>query len=206
MKPEPEIVAEPKLASTFKGKKYILEESLFGDFAIIKAKKADRQGNLMFEKTERNFNQDMAKAAHCVIAEVEEIVEAGELDPEAVHVQAVYVDRVFKSDPNCKYSQVKVERLTLKGVSEVKSFVDESDIRNGNLTFGAEDSNKKNKNSDATRLKIARRAAKEVRNGMNINLGIGIPTLLPTVLPDHVQINLESENGIMGVGSYPSLE
>jgi hypothetical protein len=101
---------------------------------------------------------------------------------------------------------VKVERLTLRGVSEVKSFVNESDIRNGNLTFGSEDPSKKNKNSDATRLKIARRAAKEVKNGMNINLGIGIPTLLPTVLPEDVQINLESENGIMGVGSYPTLQ
>lgn len=94
----------------------------------------------------------------------------------------------------------------MKGISEVKSFVNDKDIRNGNLTFGSEDPNKKNKNSDATRLKIARRAAKEVKNGMNINLGIGIPTLLPTVLPENVEINLESENGIMGVGSYPTLQ
>lgn len=70
VKPEPQIIAEPKQSMSFKGKKYILEESIVGDFAIVKAKKADRQGNLMFEKTERNFNQDMAKAAKCVIAEV----------------------------------------------------------------------------------------------------------------------------------------
>jgi hypothetical protein len=56
---------------------------------------------------------------------------------------------------------------------------------------------------DHLRLKIVRRAAKEVENGMNINLGIGIPTLLPSVLPKEVRINLQSENGIMGVGPYP---
>lgn len=67
---------------------------------------------------------------------------------------------MFKADPNSPFSEVKVERLTLKGVTEVKSFVNERDLRNGNLTFGSEDPNKKNKNSDATRLKIARRAAK----------------------------------------------
>lgn len=63
-----------------------------------------------------------------------------------------------------------------------------------------------NKSNDPRRLKIATRAAKEVSNGMNVNLGIGIPTLLPSVLPEDVHINLESQNGIMGVGAYPSLE
>ncbi len=58
--------------------------------------------------TERNFNQDMAKAAKCVIAEVEEIVETGALDPESIHVPAVYVDRIFQSDPNSPYSEIKI--------------------------------------------------------------------------------------------------
>lgn len=71
IKPEPEIVAEPRKSAVFKGRKYILEDALFGDFALVKAKRADTQGNLQFEMTERNFNQDMAKAAKYVVAEVE---------------------------------------------------------------------------------------------------------------------------------------
>ena len=76
--------------------------------ALIKAQKADKSGNLYFAKTARNFNADMATAAHCVIAEVEEIVEPGQIDPELVHVAAVYVDRIFKSNPNCPWSEKRV--------------------------------------------------------------------------------------------------
>lgn len=76
------------------------------------------------------------------------------------------------------------------------------------MVFGEKESTKDNsllgKDSNI-RIKIARRAAQEVKNGMNVNLGIGIPTLLPTVLPADVKINLQSENGIIGVGPYPSL-
>jgi 3-oxoacid CoA-transferase subunit A len=75
---------------------------------LIKAQKADTFGNLYFNKTARNFNADMATAAHCVIAEVEEIVEPGQIDPELVHVAAVYVDRIFKSNPNCPWSEKRV--------------------------------------------------------------------------------------------------
>lgn len=102
-----EISSEPRPTAVFEGKKYIQERSIFGDFALIKAKRADTLGNLQFEKTERNFNADMATAAKCVIVEVEEIVEAGELDPENIHVPAVYVDRIFKSDPNNPLSDIK---------------------------------------------------------------------------------------------------
>lgn len=58
--------------------------------------------------SERNFNEDMAKASHCVIAEVEQIVEAGQLSPEDIHVPGVYVHRIFKSDPNSPYSDIKI--------------------------------------------------------------------------------------------------
>ena len=70
IKPLVEIVSEPRPSAEFNGKRYILEKSLFGDFALVKAKKADKMGNLQFEKSERNFNADMATAAKCVIAEV----------------------------------------------------------------------------------------------------------------------------------------
>jgi acyl CoA:acetate/3-ketoacid CoA transferase alpha subunit len=75
-----------------------LENSIFGDVAIIKAWKADHQGNLVFRRTTRNFNQDMAKAAHYVVAEVEEIVEDGELDSENIHTPGIFVG-------NCHYSK-----------------------------------------------------------------------------------------------------
>lgn len=71
----------PKPTKIFRGAKYLEEESIFGDFALVKAKRADTLGNLEFHKTARNFNADMATAAKCVIAEVEEIVEPGKLDP-----------------------------------------------------------------------------------------------------------------------------
>ncbi len=101
-------MSKPKETAILNGKKYIREETLFADFSVIKAKRADTKGNLQFEMSERNFNQDMAKAAHCVIVEVEEIVEAGELDPESIHVPGVYVDRIFKSDPDSPWSEVKI--------------------------------------------------------------------------------------------------
>jgi 3-oxoacid CoA-transferase len=67
---EVEIASKPRATGVFKGKKYLLEEAIYGDFALIKAKKADKAGNLVFNKTARNFNADMATAAKCVIAEV----------------------------------------------------------------------------------------------------------------------------------------
>ena len=100
---------------------------------------------------------------------------------------------------------MKSEKLTIRGESEIKSFVSENDLINKKVIY-AKDNQIKNKNSDPVRLKIASRAAKEVKSGMNVNLGIGIPTLLPTVLPEDVQINLESENGVMGVGPYPTID
>jgi acyl CoA:acetate/3-ketoacid CoA transferase alpha subunit len=70
-------------------------------------------GNLQFEQTERNFNADMATAAKCVVAEVEEIVEDGDLDPECIHVPAVYVDRLYKVDPASPFSEKLIEKLTV---------------------------------------------------------------------------------------------
>lgn len=81
----------------------------------------------------------------------------------------------------------------------------DSDIKNGKIKYGETAGDKKNKNADPVRLKIVKRAAKEVKDGMNINLGIGIPTLLPGVLPKDINIYLQSENGVMGVGPYPTL-
>lgn len=88
-------VAEGKEERQFNGRDYILEESIVGDFAIIKAWKADRYGNLVFRKTARNFNPMAATAGKITVVEVEEIVEPGELDPDHIHTPGIYVNRLI---------------------------------------------------------------------------------------------------------------
>jgi acyl CoA:acetate/3-ketoacid CoA transferase alpha subunit len=88
---EVEIASRPRERRTFNGRDYLLEESIRGDFSLVKAWKADTRGNLVFKRTALNFNADMAKAGNICVAEVEEIVEAGELDPDQVHLSGVYV-------------------------------------------------------------------------------------------------------------------
>ncbi len=102
-------VAEGKDVKLFHGKHYILEESLTADFSIIRAYKADTMGNLIYRKTAMNFNPMMATAGKIVVAEVEEIVEAGTLDPNFIHTPGVYVDRIIKGS-----FEKRIERKTLK--------------------------------------------------------------------------------------------
>lgn len=90
------LVAEGKELREFDGRKYVMEKAIRGDFALIKAWKADSFGNLMFRKTARNFNPMMATAGKVTVAEVEEIVELGELDPDQVHLSGIFVQRIFK--------------------------------------------------------------------------------------------------------------
>src|ERR1700761_3057764 len=92
------LVAEGKEAREFDGREYIMERALKADFAFIKAWKGDRWGNLMYRKTARNFNPMMATAAKVTIAEVEHLVEPGELDPEMVHTPSVFVKRIFQGE------------------------------------------------------------------------------------------------------------
>jgi len=89
------VVAEGKPVSTFDGRDYVMERWLRADLAIVKAWKADPEGNLVFRKTARNFNPVMATAAQVTVAEVEEIVPAGAIDPDHVHTPGIYVDRVI---------------------------------------------------------------------------------------------------------------
>ena len=93
------VVQEGKQVVELEGVSYLLERALRADVALIKAHRADRLGNLVYRKAGRNFNPLMATAADLVIAEVEEIVEPGELDPEAIGTPALYVDRLVRSDP-----------------------------------------------------------------------------------------------------------
>lgn len=90
------VVANNKETREFEGRLYLMEHALKADFAFIKAWKGDRWGNLVYRKTARNFNPMMATAAKVTIAEVEHLVEPGELDPDTVHTPSVYVNRIFQ--------------------------------------------------------------------------------------------------------------
>lgn len=103
-------VGEGKEVREFSGKKYLMETALHADFALVKAWKGDRYGNLVFRKTTRNFSTSMAKAGRITIAEVEELVEPGELDPDHIHVASVYVHRIFKGQDYEK----RIERRTVQ--------------------------------------------------------------------------------------------
>ena len=92
------VVAEGKETREFEGRPYVMERALKADFALIKAWKGDKWGNLVYRKTARNFNPMMATAAKVTIAEVEHLVEPGELDPDMVHTPSVFVKRIFQGE------------------------------------------------------------------------------------------------------------
>lgn len=92
------VVAEGKEVREFDGRLYVLERALTAPFAFVKAWKGDRYGNLVYRKTARNFNPMMATAARITIAEVEELVEPGEIDPDLVHTPGIYVQRIIKGE------------------------------------------------------------------------------------------------------------
>jgi 3-oxoacid CoA-transferase subunit A len=104
------VVAEGKETREFDGRPYLMERALQADFAFVKAWKGDKWGNLVYRKTARNFNPMMATAAKITIAEVEHLVEPGELDPEMVHTPSVYVQRIFKGE----LFEKKIERRTVR--------------------------------------------------------------------------------------------
>ncbi len=103
-------VAEGKETREFNGKMYLMEMALHANFAIVKAWKGDTLGNLVFRKTTRNFSTSMAKAGDITIAEVEHLVQPGEIDPENVHVAGVYVHRIFQGS----HYEKRIERKTIQ--------------------------------------------------------------------------------------------
>ena len=107
------VVAENKETREFDGRMYLMERALKADFALIKAWKGDRWGNLVYRKTARNFNPMMATAARCTIAEVEHLVEPGELDPDMVHTPSVFVKRIFQGE---NYEK-RIEKRTVRKVA-----------------------------------------------------------------------------------------
>src|SRR5271170_7649934 len=112
------VVADGKEVREFDGRGYLLERALTADFALIKAWKGDRLGNLVYRKTARNFNPMMATAATCTIAEIEELVEPGVLDPDAVITPGVYVQRIV---PGTKFEKRIERRTTRPALAEASS-------------------------------------------------------------------------------------
>ena len=104
------LVAEGKETREFDGRHYVLEHALHGDFAFIKAWKGDRMGNLLYRKTTRNFNPMMATAADYVIAEVEQLVEPGDIPPDQVHTPGIFIDAIFEGAPYIK----RIEKRTVR--------------------------------------------------------------------------------------------
>jgi 3-oxoacid CoA-transferase subunit A len=107
------MVAENKEAREFDGRLYVMEHALKADFALVKAWKGDKWGNLVYRKTARNFSPMMATAAKVTIAEVEHLVEPGELDPDTVHTPSVYVKRIFQGE----LYEKRIEKRTVKKVA-----------------------------------------------------------------------------------------
>ena len=104
------VVAEGKPVEEFDGELYVRERWLRADLSIVKAWRADTEGNLMFRKTARNFNAPMATAGKVTVVEAEEIVEPGTFDPDAIHIPGIYVDRIVKSTINEK----RIEKRTVR--------------------------------------------------------------------------------------------
>ena len=104
------VVAEGKETREFDGRPYVMERAIKGDFAFVKAWKGDKWGNLVYRKTARNFNPMMATAAKITIAEVEHLVEPGELDPDMIHTPSIFVKRIFQGE----LFEKRIERRTVR--------------------------------------------------------------------------------------------
>jgi 3-oxoacid CoA-transferase subunit A len=111
------LASPPKPTAQFEGRTYLLEQALPADYAIVRAWKGDRHGNLVFRKAARNFNPVCAMAGRVAIAEVEVLVDPGALDPDAVHLPGIYIDRIVELTP-AQVADKAVERLTIRERAE----------------------------------------------------------------------------------------
>ncbi|KAI1340231.1 succinyl-CoA:3-ketoacid-coenzyme A transferase-like protein [Xylariaceae sp. FL0016] len=177
----PEAILEkgkPRETRIFDGKSYIMETALPGDVAILRAWKVDEAGNCVFKYATKTYAGLMAKAARLAIVEAENIVPVGSIDPDSVDLPGIFIDRIVPATAKKNFEVLKVAPSKESGKS------------------GPLDS----------RNRIAKRAAQELKDGFYVNLGVGIPTLAASYLPDNAQVWLQSENGLLGMGPYPATE
>jgi 3-oxoacid CoA-transferase len=155
------------------GVPHVFVPALRANVAFIRAWRADTAGNLVYRMTEQNFNRAMATAADLVVAEVDQVVEVGELDPDEIHTPGLYVDYLVEAHTTLE------ELGTSASVEAAGQKVDEA------------------------RMNMARRALAELRRGDVVNLGIGIPTLVADLIGPEDGIIMHTENGMLGVGPAP---
>ncbi|KJZ77728.1 Succinyl-CoA:3-ketoacid-coenzyme A transferase 1 [Hirsutella minnesotensis 3608] len=166
----------------FNGKTFLMETALKGDVAILRAWKADKAGNCVFRYTTKAFGSIMAKAAKLTIVEAENVVEVGEIDPNDVDLPGIYVDRVV---PATEEKRIEVLRMRDPDAVAAKDAVRTGDAQQ-------------------KRNRIGRRAARELKEGYYVNLGVGIPTLAADFVPEGRTVWVQSENGILGMGPFPT--
>ncbi len=167
----------------FDGRKYLLETALSADYALIPAYKADTLGNLVYHRTARNFNPVFATAAKVVIAEVEEIVEAGELDPDSIITPGIYVDRIIKTEINRRDIALQFKSQLAKRVT-VGGTIDRPGMKPG-----------------LSRELIALRVAQEFTSGQWVNLGFGLPIMISQFMPEETMLHCEM--GLLAYGPPP---
>lgn len=171
-------VALGKETRNFEGKEYLLEKAITADYAFVKAWKGDTEGNLIYKGTSQNFNPVVAMAAKVTIAEVEELVPAGSLDPNQIHTPGIYVHRIFQGKDYEKPIEHLTHQLDAEEIKELSS-------------------------EDIKKEVIGKRLALEIKDGDYVNLGIGIPTRVANHIPKGMKVILQSENGLLGIGPFP---